>query len=139
MKEIRQVAKAVVFNGSGQMLLLRRSDTAKNRPGKLDLPGGKVDEEEDSLAAVIREIKEEIDVDIQPEDAMLGYASTGHYDDLSTIRFLYIIYLRDEPEINLSYEHDKYSWASLNEVIDTYDHPNWNDGIKYLKKYGFIG
>lgn len=54
-------------NGKEEILLLLRENTGY-LDGYYDLPGGHVDENEDLFAAMIREAKEEIGIDIFRED-----------------------------------------------------------------------
>lgn len=51
---------ALIFNENGQLLLVERG--VEPKLGMLDLPGGFVDPHESAEEAVIREIKEELDV-----------------------------------------------------------------------------
>jgi mutator protein MutT len=54
---------AIITNSKGEVLLATRAfDPAK---GKLDLPGGFVDMNESAEEAIIREIKEELNLDVQ--------------------------------------------------------------------------
>lgn len=54
---------AIITNSKGEVLLATRAfDPAK---GKLDLPGGFVDMNETAEEAIIREIKEELNLDVQ--------------------------------------------------------------------------
>ena len=43
------VAKTLVFNERGELLLIRRSTTDSHRPGEPDLPGGQVEAGEEIL------------------------------------------------------------------------------------------
>ncbi len=49
---------AVVFNGKNQVLLIKRSEKF-SRPGTYSVPGGFLDRDEDSINAVLRELREE--------------------------------------------------------------------------------
>lgn len=58
-------AVAVVIQRDNQILLCRRSLQSRNQPGKWENPGGEVDGNETPEIAIIREIKEELGVDLQ--------------------------------------------------------------------------
>ncbi|HYP45391.1 MAG TPA: NUDIX domain-containing protein [Propionibacteriaceae bacterium] len=66
---------ALLRRDDGHLLLLRRAGSGFH-DGELSLPAGHVDEGEDALSAVIREVAEELRVRIQPTDCAL--ALTGH-------------------------------------------------------------
>jgi ADP-ribose pyrophosphatase YjhB (NUDIX family) len=58
-----------------RVLLLRRSGSGFH-DGELALPAGHVEAGESALAAIVRELAEEVVVDVRPEDCRL--ALTGH-------------------------------------------------------------
>lgn len=56
---------AVIFNDEGKMLLVQRAKEEKAFPNFWEIPGGKVDDTDESLLhAVAREIKEETGLDV---------------------------------------------------------------------------
>jgi 8-oxo-dGTP diphosphatase len=55
---------ACIFNDQGRMLLSLRGEKARNESGKWEIPGGAVEFGETFEDAIIREVKEEIDVTI---------------------------------------------------------------------------
>lgn len=58
------VAIAIIINQENQVLIARRA-SHQDQGGKWEFPGGKVEEGESSQDALIREIKEEVDVQIE--------------------------------------------------------------------------
>lgn len=66
MKTLLVVAIALT-NDKGEILLAQRPE-GKRLAGKWEFPGGKVEKNESPEEALIREIKEELDIVIQPED-----------------------------------------------------------------------
>ncbi len=60
------VVKAVIQH-AGKYLLVREPTTASWKPGKLGLPGGKLDPGEDWLNALHRELKEELNIKVIPQ------------------------------------------------------------------------
>lgn len=56
---------AVIFNDQGQFLVAQRGPLARNEQGKWEIPGGKVEYGETFAEALKREMKEEIDVEIE--------------------------------------------------------------------------
>lgn len=54
-----------IFNENGDILLQRRSQTKDSNPGKLDLScGGHLSAGDDSITGAIRELKEELGIDV---------------------------------------------------------------------------
>ncbi len=69
------VAVYALLLHENRVLLLRRTGSGFH-DGELSLPAGHVDEGEDALSAVVREIREEILLTVEPADCRL--ALTGH-------------------------------------------------------------
>lgn len=56
---------ALIINDSNETLLIKRTSKSKNEAGFWSKPGGKVEFGETVESAIIREIKEELDIDIE--------------------------------------------------------------------------
>jgi 8-oxo-dGTP diphosphatase len=56
---------ALIINDSNQVLLMKRGNKSKNEAGYWSKPGGTVEFGESPEAAVVREIKEELGIDIE--------------------------------------------------------------------------
>ncbi|MFB6518715.1 NUDIX domain-containing protein [Streptomyces sp. NPDC056401] len=70
----------VLQREDGQILLMERKNTSYLN-GWLVLPGGKVDEGEDVVAAMAREAKEEVGVTIDPADLRIVHVTQQHTPD----------------------------------------------------------
>ncbi len=71
INQFKVIVSGFVFNSKNELLVIRRADDEETFPGMLAIPGGTVEVEENSgliqdtiEAALIRELKEETDVDI---------------------------------------------------------------------------
>ncbi|MBN2478775.1 MAG: NUDIX domain-containing protein [Parachlamydiales bacterium] len=58
-------AGSIIFNNEGKVFIAQRGPKARNEKGKWDFPGGSVKFGETCQNAVIREIKEEFDMEIE--------------------------------------------------------------------------
>jgi 8-oxo-dGTP diphosphatase len=56
---------AMIINEEGKVLLCKRSKTARNEQGQWEIPGGEVEFGEKLTDAIHREMKEELDIDIE--------------------------------------------------------------------------
>ncbi len=62
----------LIKNSKGKYLIQKRSDLKKSLPGVWNLTCGMVDAGEEALDAVVREVKEEIGIDVSADDAVYG-------------------------------------------------------------------
>lgn len=106
------VAKALIRDEAGDLLLLRRGLTHPNFPKHIDFPGGEVEPDEPHIEAVRREIREETGLDIP-----LKNIQQVHLNQLSN-DLMHVVFLasvpNNKPEIELSWEHSGFEWIPFN-------------------------
>ncbi len=84
------VAAAALIDASGRVLLTRRPQH-KQLGGLWEFPGGKVEPGEAPEAALIRELKEELDLTVEP-GALDPFAFASHtYADFHLLMPLYVV------------------------------------------------
>lgn len=134
------IAKAVVLNDDGQVLLLRRSATDTRRPGTWDFPGGGIEPGEELIAGVARELREEAALSIPQADLMLVYAATESWQptDESITRLLFVTHLHGSAIIKLSFEHDDFKWADVATALADFPHPFYSAGLKYAADHNLL-
>ncbi len=83
------VAAAALIDGEGRVLIAQRP-AHKQLGGLWEFPGGKVEPGETPEAALIRELKEELNVIVEP-DALDPFAFASHsYQDFHLLMPLYV-------------------------------------------------
>ena len=122
------VAKALVSDKQGNILLVRRSKTAPRRALQWDVPGGFVDDDDESYQqACVRELREEANVEVVEGTLRLGYAESAinwvESDEAFDVTWLYFTAEAADTEVKLSYEHDRSIWVPLERALEliTYD------------------
>jgi 8-oxo-dGTP diphosphatase len=106
------VSKCIIHNASGEILVLRRNKDDPRRPLTWDLPGGTVEQGEDPIVAAQREVKEESGQEIEN----LNIIATHSRNEAGYIINFIFEAASQSNKVTLSFEHDSYKWASLNEV-----------------------
>jgi len=117
MKSINAVGVALV-NESNQVLIAQRPKD-KSMPDKWEFPGGKIEPGESLQECIIREIKEELNVDIQTSE-YLGFERFPYKEYEVTLHlFTGSIVGRDSI---ILHEHQAIEWVNVDQ-LDTFDFP----------------
>jgi mutator protein MutT len=95
------VVVAAVIEENGALLVTRRQNGV-HLAGLWEFPGGKIDEGETHAAALAREIREELDADVDVGELVLH--TTHAYDDRSVALYFYRCRLRGTPRPLLGQE-----------------------------------
>jgi len=116
--ELKTVGIAVCLNGEQQFLIIRRSDIDR-RAGQWTMPGGHVDDEDDSIeAGAIRELDEETNLKCKATDLQyLGHPSKNKHYYLTTKWSGEVNVDKPNPHTD-KIEHDDYKWATIEEIKD---------------------
>ena len=113
MKGYGLTVRGVIKNDSGEILIVKRHPKSKTDPEMWELPGGKVEKGEHFADALVREIKEETDLDVSVGD--FCEAVQNDYSHKRTVQLM--MYLTDiEGEVKISEEHTDFMWASIDEI-----------------------
>lgn len=108
-----QVAVGVVKNPSGQILISLR-DEALHQGGLWEFPGGKIEAGETILAALARELKEELAITVDSARPLINIVH--HYPDLSVQLHVYAVErFSGEAE---SCEGQPFVWVDPNNLTD---------------------
>ncbi len=139
---LESVAKALVINRDNKVLILTIGEHTQ-QPEKShtpDLPGGLVDPGEYERQAVVREVLEETGIAVPEDRALLVYSKTEFFqnENKSISKHLFLLRVIENPDITLSWEHAKYTWASLEELKQTDFRSFYNEAISYCFKNGIL-
>lgn len=99
----------IIFEG--KILILRRANYMRKFKSLWGFVGGSIDKKDkDSKEAIIREIKEETQIELtNNEKNKMKLLETVKHDDDSTTEY-WLVTLESNPDIKISKEHSKYEW-----------------------------
>ncbi len=73
LPQILHVVAGVLYDDRGRVLITQRPP-GKALAGRWEFPGGKVHDDEDAYAALVRELREELGVTVESADRLMFYA-----------------------------------------------------------------
>lgn len=97
-------------------LIAKRSETERAFPSCWEFPGGKVNEFEPREVALVREWKEELDIDVEVVSGVIARAvfQPPGFDDIDIS--LYVVRRRDDRKIHMSV-HDAHQYIELEALL----------------------
>lgn len=111
MERKKSVAGIVYYDS---LILIGKRLPTGSMGGRWEFPGGKVEEGEDFVEALVREFKEEFSIDIRVGEK-LAEAEFTHKGIISDLFAYRVFFLNDNPTWVLS-EHDQIKWATIDEI-----------------------
>ena len=126
-KNLKIVVSIALINNENKILLSKRPKK-KHLSGFWEFPGGKVEEGETPEKALIREIKEELNIDINNKCIAPLSFSEFDYKNFQLLLLLYVCRRWDgEP---MSMESNKLEWVKPN-MLRAYKMPPADDALIY--------
>ena len=111
-----EVAACYVEYQERILLLLRQSH--KPQGNTWCLPGGKLDQHDTPLEAVLREVREETQIKLKPSEVTFFKSLYVVYPEMDFIYHLFHSQLRYKPQVKLSpNEHKKHIWPMPKNAI----------------------
>lgn len=105
----------------GRILAIQRTATDNHGPGLWEVPGGKLDEGQDFLGALEREVLEETGYLVRPINSIVHYDSRvlGGGDKYSGLPYVALFGIGEiiGGNLKLSNEHDDARWCSYDEFM----------------------
>jgi 8-oxo-dGTP diphosphatase len=130
-KKVIDVTCALIIDNHNRIFAAQRSEKM-NLPLKWELPGGKIELNESAADCLIREIKEELNIDIAIVQRLPS--NTHHYPKIS-VNLIPFIVKQFGGKIELK-EHANFKWLNANELLDLdwaeADVPILNEYLNYL-------
>lgn len=114
--------KGILVNEKGHILVVRDAGSADHvdSKGVWDMPGGRMEYGETPLEGLVREVKEEVDIEIDPFGARPIHVSRwgirGDVLNEPIIGIFYVVFVGDAI-VRLSDEHDEYQWIDPRQIL----------------------
>ena len=127
LKRLTIVASVALININNQILIAKRPEN-KHLSGLWEFPGGKVENKESPENALIREVKEELNININQKCIAPLTFSEFNYKEFNLLLLLYVCRRWDgEPK---SMENNDIKWVNANKLRE-YRMPPADDSLIY--------
>ena len=121
------VANKAVIKAHNKYLILVKSDEEDVTPNAFDLPGGRMEYGEHPKEALKREVKEEVNLNVEVKGV------TDIWDFVMKKRKLQLVGITwacetndNHNQVKLSFEHSKFFWKTYDEIQKNKDkYPEW--------------
>ena len=109
-----------IFNRDFSKILLLRRNKEKRKHAEWGNIGGRIEFGETSAEACIREAKEEIGVELKPENLKLIEIKEipNYHNNVHAVQFIYSITFDENEKIIINEESESYAWFNLNSLPD---------------------
>jgi len=132
---------AFLYNEKGELFIARRASTKSFLPNTYELVGGHVEFGETLQGSIVRELKEEIEIDVIVEEPFYAFTYTSNNDSTHTIEVDYFAKLPnyDQSIIINPEDHSEYKWINEFEVDEYFENDDEEKkavmmGFKKLKE-----
>ena len=105
---------AAFIKKNNKVLIAKRSTGDENVFGKWEFPGGKVEADETEENAIVREIKEEFEMDIEVKRFIINNICE-YPTKIVDLRLYECIYLSGEFKLH---DHSEYNWVEVDKLLE---------------------
>ena len=117
LNKIQKIGVSAFIIKENKLLIVKRSKTETFLAEFYEIPGGKIEFGESPAEALIREVKEETNLDIKVIKPYSTFSYISSNGEKHTIDIQYIVEAIGNLEnVNLSHEHDEYTWITKDEI-----------------------
>ena len=113
MKAYGLTVRGIIKNENNEILIVKRNPKSRTDPETWELPGGKVEKGEFFTDALIREIKEETNLDVNVGD--FAEAIQNDYSHKRTVQIMMYLDVTGG-EVKISEEHTDWMWADIEKM-----------------------
>ncbi len=121
-KIVQKIVLAGVVIDSGKILILQRNSDETVFPNLWELPSGKREPLEKSTQTLVRELKEEAGLDIEPimPISVFDYSVEKPDEVRDSTQINFLVKSNSAPTVSLSSEHQNFAWIT-DDQIESYE------------------
>jgi len=124
MIEFAFATKGVIFNENNEVLLLMKSESEDINPNSVDIPGGRLEYKEKPEEGLVREIKEEVGINITIIAPSRIWTMVKEEKEFQLVGATFLCIAKSGQKIVLSDEHASAVWTPITDIAKK-DFPEW--------------
>lgn len=109
-----QYSDVILINNKNEILFTVRNKNDNFEPGKYCLPGGHIEEDEEPIAAAVRELEEETGISLKESQMQ----PCGQYFDRKSHINYFCAHYDGDPVVLDEREQQQFEWVSIDDVSD---------------------
>lgn len=116
-------ACAFIYSDEGKLFVAKRAATKSFLPNKFELVGGHTEFGETLQQSIIREVREELEIDVVVEEPFHAFTYLSNNDSIHTVEVDYFAKLADKNQVITLHpeDHSEYQWIIEDEVDNYFD------------------
>jgi len=112
MEAFAVTVKSFIVSDRQQLLIVKRRDDIKHKPGVWEIQGGRLETGENPFLGLKREVKEEVNLEVEIQNPLkIHHFIRGDGQKITMIVFLCRPITED---VKISSEHTDYQWIDIN-------------------------
>ena len=135
--EYHLITVAVIMNSKKQILIAKRSEKKKRAPLKWEFSGGGVRAGENSLQAILRELKEEIGLEFSAKEAIFLKDIRKDEENGSGSFKDFWLFKTDIKAENITFpdnEATEAKWVTIDELLEMVENEKIISGLDFVRK-----
>lgn len=116
MGKIQKFGVSGFIYNRGKVLVVRRSRKEKFMPGYYDIPGGKVEFGETLEEALMREIREEVNLSVKVVKPYSSFSYVTLKNTRHTVDIQFLVMAKNIKNLKINDDHDDFRWISEKEI-----------------------
>ncbi|MFH1771133.1 MAG: NUDIX domain-containing protein [archaeon] len=134
MSDFNIAVKAFIVK-EGKVLVIKRRPNDPHSPGIWDIPGGRIEEGENPYDGLTREVKEEVNLEVNIKVPL--YVDYFTRDDGQKITMLIFVCSPISKDVRLSEEHTAFEWVEIENAKEKFEKHFYiliDNYLRYFKK-----
>lgn len=118
MDQIQNITTCALLHKDGKIFLAKRSKNKKLFPGQFEIPGGHIEFGETLEAGLQRELKEELNIEVQLGPIIFAFTYLSYSNTAHSVEVDYLVTMKNPQQLIelVPTDHTEYRWVTEEEA-----------------------